>query len=93
MLLLHAVLTTSLDAARTVAVREVPEPVVQRPTDAVVRVTATCICGSDLHSYRGAGAGLPMLMGHEFLGVVEEVGSAVTTVAPGDLVVPHFAVV
>jgi hypothetical protein len=87
------VLTTSLDAARTVAVREVPDPAVQRPTDAVVRITATCICGSDLHSYRGAGAGLPMLMGHEFLGVVEEVGAGVRTVAPGDLVVPHFAVV
>ena len=86
-------LTTSLDAARTVTVREVPDPVVERPTDAVVRVTATCICGSDLHSYRGAGAALPMLMGHEFLGVVTDVGSAVTTVAPGDLVVPHFAVV
>ncbi|MGY1771908.1 zinc-binding dehydrogenase [Blastococcus sp. SYSU D00813] len=86
-------LTTSLDAARTVTVREVPDPALLRPTDALVRVTATCICGSDLHSYRGAGAGLPLLMGHEFLGVVTEVGSAVTAVAPGDLVVPHFAVV
>ncbi|RBY85096.1 alcohol dehydrogenase catalytic domain-containing protein [Blastococcus sp. TF02A-26] len=86
-------LTTSLDAARTVAVREVPEPVVERPTDAVVRVTATCICGSDLHPYRGAGVALPMLMGHEFLGVVTDAGSAVRTVSPGDLVVPHFAVV
>jgi threonine dehydrogenase-like Zn-dependent dehydrogenase len=69
----------------------VPDPLVQEPTDAVVRILRSCICGTDLHSYRQAPAleqGLPM--GHEFLGTVEEIGSEVTGLRPGDLVVASW---
>ncbi|MFE5339710.1 zinc-binding dehydrogenase [Isoptericola sp. NPDC056578] len=75
-----------------VRVEEVPDPTIVEPTDAVVRVTLACVCGSDLHPYRSMPAtddGAPM--GHEFLGVVEQVGDAVTDLAPGDLVVSPFA--
>jgi threonine dehydrogenase-like Zn-dependent dehydrogenase len=65
---------------------------IEAPTDAVIRVTAACICGSDLWPYRGAEGPFdgPMPMGHEYIGVVEEVGSEVTTVQPGDYVVGSF---
>ncbi|HEU4567892.1 MAG TPA: alcohol dehydrogenase catalytic domain-containing protein [Marmoricola sp.] len=74
-----------------VTVEEVPDATIGEPTDAVVRVLRSCICGSDLWSYRGvitrpAGSRL----GHEFLGVVEEVGSEVRSVRPGDLVIAPF---
>jgi hypothetical protein len=82
-----------LTAVRGIELREVADPVVHFPTDAVVRVTASCVCGSDLHPYRGnATRGLPRRIGHEFIGVVTEAGSAVTTVKPGDLVVAPFAI-
>ena len=61
-----------------VRVENVPDPTLQQPTDAVVRVVRTCVCGSDLHPYHSKPAsaeGSPM--GHEFIGVVEETGSAV----------------
>lgn len=68
-------------------VEDVPKPVIQGPEDAIVRVTTTAICGSDLHILHGF---LPVepgtVIGHEFVGVVEEVGSAVTKVKPGDKV-------
>ena len=75
-----------------VEVTEVPDPVVEQPTDAVVRVTSTAICGSDLHLY---GVLAPYLkpgdiLGHEFMGIVEEVGSGVTDLAVGDRVVVPF---
>lgn len=75
-----------------VKVLEVPEPRVMEPTDAVVRVTSTAICGSDLHLY---GVLAPYLkpgdiLGHEFMGIVEEVGGAVENLAPGDRVVVPF---
>jgi len=78
-------------AAGEVVVDDVPDATLAEPTDAVVRVLRSCICGSDLWAYRGvidrpAGSRL----GHEFMGVVEEVGVDVRTVRPGDLVVAPF---
>ncbi|KPM52328.1 IMP dehydrogenase [Frankia sp. R43] len=75
-----------------VRVEDVPDAKLHEPTDAVVRVVLACVCGSDLHPYRSmsaTGDGVPM--GHEFIGVVEEVGAAVTGLAPGDFVVSPFA--
>lgn len=63
---------------------------VEKATDAVIRVTATCVCGSDLWAYRGAHKVTEARMGHEYVGVVEEVGDEVTTVSPGDWVVGSF---
>ena len=75
-----------------VEVREVPDPVLRDPTDAVVRVTSTAICGSDLHLYNVLAAYLTPgdILGHEFMGVVEEVGSAVEHLQVGDRVVVPF---
>ncbi|MCT9006107.1 alcohol dehydrogenase catalytic domain-containing protein [Streptomyces rhizosphaerihabitans] len=71
---------------------EVPDPVVEKPTDAVVRIEAAGVCGSDLWQYRGLEP-LPVgeRMGHEFIGSVESIGSAVTSVRPGDCVVAPFS--
>ncbi|PSL02829.1 threonine dehydrogenase-like Zn-dependent dehydrogenase [Haloactinopolyspora alba] len=78
--------------AGDVRVENVPDAAVQHPTDAVVRVVRTCVCGSDLHPYRSMPAGSgPAPMGHEFVGVVEETGSDVSTVKRGDFVVSPFA--
>lgn len=64
---------------------------VELPTDAVIRLAATCVCGSDLWLYRGIESPeWPVPMGHEYCGVVEEVGAAVTTVKPGDFIVGSF---
>jgi threonine dehydrogenase-like Zn-dependent dehydrogenase len=68
------------------------EPRLVEPTDAVIRLTATCICGSDLWPYRGAEPADGLPMGHEYVGVVEEVGSAVETVKPGDFVIGSFVI-
>ena len=82
---------TVLQAPRRIAVETVPDPRIEHPTDAVVRVTAACICGSDLWPYRGiaerAGA---VRIGHEFVGVVEEVGADVDRGASGDFVIAPF---
>ncbi|MCP3821265.1 zinc-dependent alcohol dehydrogenase family protein [Streptomyces sp. A3M-1-3] len=68
-----------------------PDPKIQLPTDAVLRVLRACICGSDLWAYRGEAARQPgQRIGHEFLGVIEETGSAVSGFAAGDLVVAPF---
>ncbi|RYV49648.1 IMP dehydrogenase [Pengzhenrongella frigida] len=78
--------------AGDVRVENVPDPTIQAPTDAIVRVVLACVCGSDLHPYHGmpaTGTGVPM--GHEFLGVVEETGREVTTVRKGDFVISPFA--
>ncbi|MFI2754505.1 zinc-binding dehydrogenase [Cellulomonas sp. P22] len=83
---------TFLYGAGDVRVEDAPDPTIQHPTDAVVRVVRACVCGSDLHPYRSMQAtvvGAPM--GHEFLGVVEDVGADVVTVRPGDLVISPFA--
>jgi threonine dehydrogenase-like Zn-dependent dehydrogenase len=75
-----------------VRVEERDKPTILQPTDAVLRLAATCVCGSDLWPYRGADATAgPAPMGHEYVGVVEEVGSAVTTITPGQFVVGSFA--
>ncbi|GAA3108771.1 hypothetical protein GCM10020254_63420 [Streptomyces goshikiensis] len=70
---------------------EVPDAAIRRPEDAVVRVLRACICGSDLWAYRGEAAREPgQRIGHEFLGIVEETGSAVSGLRAGDLVVAPF---
>ncbi|MEU4893041.1 alcohol dehydrogenase catalytic domain-containing protein [Streptomyces sp. NPDC044780] len=84
---------TLMYGAGDVRVENVPDSAVQQPTDALVRVTASCICGSDLHPYASMSpADGPARMGHEFIGIVEDTGSDVTTVKRGDLVVAPFAV-
>src|SRR5258707_6230961 len=70
---------------------DTPEPKITKPTDAIIRLAATCVCGSDLWSYRGISpVNQPTPMGHEYCGVVEEVGSAVRTVKPGQFVIGSF---
>ena len=73
-----------------VRVEEREDPKITEPTDAVIRVTATCICGSDLWPYRGAEPVDHQVMGHEYVGVVEQVGAEVRTVEVGDFVVGSF---
>src|ERR1044071_9616777 len=75
-----------------VSVETVPDPVIQEPTDAIVRMTSTGICGSDLHLYDVLGMYLDAgdILGHEPMGIVEEVGSEVTHIKPGDRVVIPF---
>ncbi len=77
---------------RDVRVEEVPDPVIQEPTDAIVRITSTAICGSDLHLYEILGAYLTPgdILGHEPMGIVEEVGPEVTHIKAGDRVVVPF---
>ena len=76
-----------------VRVEERDEPGVVEPTDAVIRISAACVCGSDLWPYRGIGtdgAAWPTPMGHEYVGVVEQVGADVETIRPGQFVVGSF---
>lgn len=75
-----------------VSVETVPDPVISQPTDAVIKVTSTAICGSDLHLYSVLGPYLHRgdILGHEPMGIVEEVGSEVTHIKPGDRVVVPF---
>ena len=66
-------------------------PTILKPTDAIVRNSATCVCGSDLWPYRGIQPiNQPTPMGHEYCGIVEEIGSAVTTIKPGQFVIGSF---
>jgi threonine dehydrogenase-like Zn-dependent dehydrogenase len=82
---------TVLHAPGDVRLEERPDPRIVEPTDAVIRLSATCICGSDLWPYRGIDTlDGPMAMGHEYCGIVDEVGSAVTTIKPGQFVVGSF---
>ncbi|MDE2566610.1 MAG: zinc-dependent alcohol dehydrogenase family protein [Burkholderiales bacterium] len=84
-------LGTKLYAPGDVRIEEMPEPTIQRPTDAVIKLAATCVCGSDLWPYRGLNeVKATMHMGHEYCGTVVEVGSAVTSVRPGQFVVGSF---
>src|SRR5688572_20329926 len=78
--------------AGDVRVEEREDPKVIEPTDAVIRLTATCICGSDLWPYRGIEPADHQVMGHEYVGVVEEVGDQVRTVEVGDFVVGSFVI-
>jgi threonine dehydrogenase-like Zn-dependent dehydrogenase len=75
-----------------VRVEEREDPKIIEPTDAIIKLTATCICGSDLWPYRGAEAVDHLAMGHEYVGVVEEIGSDVKTMKPGDFVVGSFVI-
>jgi threonine dehydrogenase-like Zn-dependent dehydrogenase len=77
---------------RDVRVEDVPDPVIEQPTDAIIRVTSSAICGSDLHLYEVLGPFLARgdVLGHEPMGIVEEVGSEVSHVKPGDRVVIPF---
>ncbi|MBB4662298.1 threonine dehydrogenase-like Zn-dependent dehydrogenase [Conexibacter arvalis] len=79
---------------RDVRVDTVPDPTIEQPTDAIVRITSTAICGSDLHLYEVLGAFIDEgdVLGHEPMGVVEAVGSEVTQIRPGDRVVIPFNV-
>jgi threonine dehydrogenase-like Zn-dependent dehydrogenase len=80
-----------IHGARDVRFEDVPTPKIVKPTDAVIRITATCVCGSDLWPYRGANAiTQPTPMGHEYCGVVEEVGKEVTRVKKGQFVIGSF---
>lgn len=83
---------TFMYGAGDVRVEDVPDPVIQQPTDAIVRVVRASVCGSDLHPYGALPAtteGLPM--GHEFVGLVEDVGSEVALLKKGDFVISPFA--
>src|SRR3954470_8944729 len=84
---------THMYGAGDVRVEDVPDSVVKQPTDALIRITASCICGSDLWPYGSLSpADGPARMGHEFIGLVEDTGSDVTTFKKGDLVVAPFAI-
>ncbi len=83
---------TLMYAAGDVRVEDVPDAAIRDPTDALVRITRACICGSDLWPYKKLPTmDDPVRMGHEFIGVVEEIGAEVETVKPGDVVVAPFA--
>jgi threonine dehydrogenase-like Zn-dependent dehydrogenase len=79
---------------RDVRIDEVPDPRIEEPTDAIVRITTTAICGSDLHLYEVMGPFIEKgdVLGHEPMGVVEEVGSEVADLSPGDRVVIPFQI-
>lgn len=82
---------TVIHGAGDVRIEQVPDPVLREPTDAIVRITRSCVCGSDLWPYKDmepdpAGRRI----GHEFVGVVEKTGSEVRTVRRGDVVVAPF---
>jgi threonine dehydrogenase-like Zn-dependent dehydrogenase len=79
---------------RDVRIDEVPDPRIEKPTDALVRITTTAICGSDLHLYEVMGPFIDegAVLGHEPMGIVEEVGSEVTELSPGDRVVVPFQI-
>jgi threonine dehydrogenase-like Zn-dependent dehydrogenase len=82
---------TVLHAPRDVRVEQREDPTILHPTDAIIRLSATCVCGSDLWPYRGIEAvDGPSPMGHEYVGIVEETGSEVTTIRPGQFVVGSF---
>lgn len=76
-----------------VRLEDVPDPVVQRPTDAVVKVIRSCVCGSDLWKYRGTGSiEWPLRIGHEFIGEVVATGAEVTTLTVGQFVIAPFLI-
>jgi threonine dehydrogenase-like Zn-dependent dehydrogenase len=82
---------TVLYGPRDIRFEDRDEPKIIEPTDAIIRISATCVCGSDLWPYRGANPTTePTPMGHEYCGVVEEVGRAVTSVKPGQFVIGSF---
>lgn len=83
---------TYMYGAGDVRIQDIPDAALVQPTDALVRIVRSCICGSDLHPYHSmpdTPGGAPM--GHEFVGIVEDIGSDVTTLATGDFVIAPFA--
>lgn len=87
-------LALTYHGSHDVRVDTMPDPILQEPDDALLRITATAICGSDLHLYRGK---IPELkegdiLGHEFMGVVVDAGSEVTNLQKGDRVVVPFVI-
>jgi threonine dehydrogenase-like Zn-dependent dehydrogenase len=84
---------TVLYGPRDVRFEEREAPKILKPTDAIIRISATCVCGSDLWPYRGIQKiAQPTPMGHEYCGIIEEVGSAVKTVNPGQFVIGSFCI-
>ena len=84
---------TLLHGPKDIRLEHVPDPVLDQPTDALVRVTASCVCGSDLWPYRGVReTRAPRRIGHEFVGIVEEVGAGVERIRAGDFVIAPFAI-
>src|SRR5215218_7381481 len=82
---------TVMYSAGDVRIEDVPDPSIVEPTDAVIRLPVTCVCGSDLWPYRGTDpVPQPTPMGHEYVGIVEEVGSEVRLIEPGQFVVGSF---
>jgi len=80
-----------LNAPRDIRFVEREDPRIMQPSDAIIRMSAACVCGSDLWDYRGANPFTePRPMGHEYCGIVEEVGSAVSSVRPGQFVIGSF---
>jgi threonine dehydrogenase-like Zn-dependent dehydrogenase len=82
---------TLIYGPRDIRFEERPDPTIREPTDAIIRIMAACVCGSDLWPYRGiAPITRPTPMGHEYAGIVEQVGSQVTQIQPGQFVVGSF---
>ena len=79
-----------LASPRDVQIVDRPDPVIVEPTDAIIRLAASCVCGSDLWPYRGDDPADQIPMGHEYVGTVTAIGDAVTTVDVGDFVVGSF---
>jgi threonine dehydrogenase-like Zn-dependent dehydrogenase len=88
----QTILATTWQGTKKIEVKEFPKPVITDPTDAIVQVTRTAICGSDLHFYTGYFPGMKPddIVGHEWMGIVEDVGSEVKKVKKGDRVVSSF---
>jgi threonine dehydrogenase-like Zn-dependent dehydrogenase len=89
-----AVKALTYQSSRNVSVQTVPDPVLEQEDDILLRVTATAICGSDLHIYRGKIPSMESgdILGHEFMGIVEETGRGVTRLKKGDRVVVPFTI-
>ena len=86
-------LATVLHKPGDIRCEEIADPKILKPSDAIIKLSASCICGSDLWPYRGLQpVDRPMHMGHEYCGIVVEVGSAVRTVRPGQFVVGSFCI-
>ena len=81
---------TVMHAPGDVRYEQVADPGIEKPTDAIIQLSATCICGSDLWPYRGAEPVRDQPMGHEYVGTVTEVGADVTSVHVGDFVIGSF---
>jgi threonine dehydrogenase-like Zn-dependent dehydrogenase len=83
--------TAIFKGPHSIEVGDLPEPAIAAPTDAIVRVVLACVCGSDLWPYRGQSEHPQGAIGHEFIGVVEQIGADVRTLAEGDFIIAPFA--